>query len=184
MSDLQTKLASLSPEKRKLLEQKLRMQRQGAAASGPAPRPRTGEPFPISLAQRRLWVLERLHPGTAAYNIPSAVRIRGALDAGVLARALDGLRARHESLRTTFAEHAGEPAQVIHPFAPVPLEVEDLTSLPAGEREGEAQRRLWDEAHAGFDVERGPLLRVRLIRVAADEHLLAITMHQIGRAHV
>jgi len=177
--DPRSKLAALSPEKRKLLEQKLRMQRQGAAPSGPAARPRTGEPFPISLAQRRLWVLERLHPGTAAYNIPFAIRIRGALDTAALERAMDGLRARHETLRTTFAEHAGEPAQVIHPFVPVPLEVEDLSSLPAAEREGEAERRVRDEAHVGFDVERGPLTRVRLIRVAPDDHLLAITMHHI-----
>ncbi|HEX6908982.1 MAG TPA: condensation domain-containing protein, partial [Longimicrobium sp.] len=111
MTDILDRLAGLSPEKRRLLE--LRLAAQRAQAAGPAlvPRPRGGGPLPLSFAQQRLWVLDQLDPGSAAYNMPAPLRLRGPLDARALERALDDLRARHEPLRTTFAvdEAAGEP---------------------------------------------------------------------------
>ena len=179
MTDIQGRLAGLTPEKRRLLE--LRMQAARAHAAGPAlaPRPRDAAPPPLSFAQQRLWVLDRLDPGTAAYNMPGPLRLRGPLDVPALARALDALRERHESLRTTFAmdDAAGQPVQVIHPHAPVPLEVDDLSGLAQEAREAEVARRVHEDANTGFDLVAGPLMRARLLRLAPDEHVLLLCLH-------
>ncbi|MET0395594.1 MAG: amino acid adenylation domain-containing protein, partial [Longimicrobiaceae bacterium] len=153
-----------------------------SAGAPPAPpmerAPRT-QALPVSFAQQRLWVVDRLEPGSPAYNMPYALRLRGELDTAALRAGLDALVARHETLRTTFAEHEGEPVQVIHPPAPVALEELDLRDLPEAEREGEAQRLAWEEALRPFDLARGPLLRSTLLRLADDEHVLLFTMHHI-----
>ncbi|HST60441.1 MAG TPA: amino acid adenylation domain-containing protein, partial [Longimicrobium sp.] len=178
MTDIQNRLAGLSPEKRRLLE--LRMQMQRAQTAGPAlvPRPRGGR-LPLSFAQQRLWVLDQLDPGTAAYNMPSPLLLRGPLDVGALERALDALRERHESLRTTFAVAEGEdePLQVIHPFVPVPLPVEDLSALAEDERYAETERQVHADANTGFDLARGPLFRAKLLRLQAEEHVLLLCLH-------
>jgi amino acid adenylation domain-containing protein len=179
MTDLQSRLAGLTPEKRRLLE--LRMQQARAQAAGPvlAPRPRVAPP-PLSFAQQRLWVLDRLEPGTAAYNLLRPLRLRGVLDVAALERALDALRARHESLRTTFAEGGdGVPVQVIHPAAPVPLPVEDLSALPAEEREAAVRERVLEDANTGFDLVAGPLFRARLLRLGGKEHVLLLCLHHV-----
>src|SRR5215210_5017729 len=133
MAEVIDRLAGLSPEKRRLLEARLRASRQAAAGervAAPAPRERPDGTAPLSFAQQRMWVLERMEPGSSAWNIPTPLRLRGALDVAALERALNALRERHESLRTTFAERGGEPVQVIHPYAPVPLLVEDISAVP------------------------------------------------------
>ena len=153
-----------------------------SAGTSPAPPmvrvPRTG-PLPLSFAQQRLWVVDRIEPGSVAYNMPSALRLRGSLDAAALRASLDALVARHETLRTVFTEHDGGPVQVIHPPAPVPLPVLDLRRLPAQARELEAQRRVGAEAVRPFDLERGPLLRSTLLRLADDDHVLLFTLHHV-----
>ncbi|MFL5384952.1 MAG: amino acid adenylation domain-containing protein, partial [Longimicrobiaceae bacterium] len=182
MAEVIDRLAGLSPEKRRLLEARLRASRQAAAAervSAPAPRERPDGTAPLSFAQQRMWVLERMDPGTAAWNIPTPLRLRGALDVAALERALNALRARHESLRTTFTERGGEPLQVVHPPAHVPLEVDDLSALAPERRGAEMERRLREESNAGFDLERGPLFRARLLRLGEDDHLLLACMHHI-----
>ncbi|HVG44059.1 MAG TPA: condensation domain-containing protein, partial [Longimicrobium sp.] len=123
MTDVLTRLAGLSPERRRLLE--LRLKSVQAQAAGPElrPRPRAGNTAPLSFAQARLWVLDRMSPGSAAYNMPYPLRIRGAVDVEALAGALDALRERHETLRTTVVERADGPVQVVHPPSPVPLPV-------------------------------------------------------------
>ncbi|HEX8189187.1 MAG TPA: amino acid adenylation domain-containing protein [Pyrinomonadaceae bacterium] len=157
-----------------------------ALAGGPAappPQPLTAEEragrLPLSFAQQRLWLLDRLGPGLPTYNLPAAVRLRGALDVGALEHALDEVVRRHESLRTTFAEEGGIPYQVISPPAATRLELSDLSSLPAGEREREARRLAGEEMARPFDLSRGPLLRARLLRLAADDHVALLTMHHI-----
>ena len=149
------------------------------AASAPRARPRLDGTAPLSHSQRQLWVLERLRPGSAAYTVAQPLRIRGALDAAALERALDALRARHESLRTTFAEGENGPVQVIHPPAAVPLPVEDLSTLSIEAREAEMRRLVDLDANTGFDLEAGPVFRARLLRLAADEHVLLLGMHHI-----
>ncbi|RKH74771.1 non-ribosomal peptide synthase/polyketide synthase [Corallococcus aberystwythensis] len=140
------------------------------------PVPRVGA-LPLSFAQQRLWLMDQLEPGSPAYNIPSALRIQGALEVQALEQSFRDLIARHESLRTTFEVRDGEPVQVIHPAAGFHLAVVELTHL--SERDDEARRLASAEALRPFDLARGPLLRASLLKLAADEHLLLVTMHHI-----
>ncbi len=143
------------------------------------PRRSHNGPPPLSFAQERLWFLEQWQPGTAAYNIPTPLRLIGALQTGALERALNGVVARHEALRTTFAMSDGHLAQIIAPALTIPLPVIDLRGLPAAAREDEAQQLMAEEARRSFDLARGPLLRARLLQLTDTEHLLLLTMHHI-----
>ena len=178
MSDLATRLDSLSPKKRELLLRRLlETQAAGSTESAPEAEPRASAP--VSFAQRRLWFLHRLDPESAAYNLPFAVVLSGPLDPGALARTFTEIARRHEPLRTTFAESGGEPVQVIAPPEPVPLPVVDLSGLPPARRRPEALRLATEEAARPFDLARGPLFRPLLLRVAAAEHAISLTMHHI-----
>ncbi|HLL47223.1 MAG TPA: condensation domain-containing protein, partial [Longimicrobiaceae bacterium] len=127
--------------------------------------------------QQRLWLVDRLEPGSAAYNMPSALRLTGTLAVAALQAGLDELVRRHEALRTTFAEHGGAPVQVVHPPAPVPLPVVDLRGAP--HPEADAVRLAAGEALRPFDLARGPLLRCTLLRLADDDHVLLFTLHHV-----
>jgi amino acid adenylation domain-containing protein len=158
---------------------------QGADAKNGKPipaalvaRPRPAR-IPLSFAQQRLWFLNRLEPASAAYHIPSAVRLRGDLDVDALARTLDAILARHEALRTTFTEIEGEPVQVIHDATPLPLPVIDLEPLGSAAAEAELQRLIHEDVHRLFDLRQGPLVRASLVRLGAREHALLLTMHHI-----
>ncbi|HSG41035.1 MAG TPA: amino acid adenylation domain-containing protein, partial [Thermoanaerobaculia bacterium] len=135
--------------------------------------------LPLSFAQERLWFLDRLEPGSAAYNMSAALRLDGVLDISALARTLDEIARRHEVLRTTFAEDARGPAQVIHPAGPAGLEVRDLSGLPEDEREGETRRLAIEDQRRPFDLAAGPLLRACLLRLADEEHVLLFSVHHI-----
>jgi amino acid adenylation domain-containing protein len=134
---------------------------------------------PLSFAQERFWFLDQLEPGNSRYNIPLAVRLAGALDAAALEGALAELVRRHEILRTTFAQSGGQPVQIIAPEARVALDATDFSGLAAGEREAEARRLVVEEAGRPFDLARGPLLRARLIRLGAEDHILCLVLHHI-----
>jgi amino acid adenylation domain-containing protein len=136
-----------------------------------------GDRPPLSFAQERLWFLDRMEPGRAFYNVPGAVRLRGALDVGTLARAIDGIAQRHEALRTTFGQLDGVPFQVVAPELRLPLPVADLAALPAAEREAEVLRRLRAEGERPFDLARGSLLRVLLLRLGDGEWALVFNFH-------
>jgi Condensation domain len=133
--------------------------------------------IPLSFEQKRLWFLEQLEPGTPLYNCPGAARLQGVLNVPALESSLNEIIQRHESLRTAFANPAGDPVQLIRPEWRLRLEVEDISTLSATERDIEKLAEL--EAQKGFDLVHGPLLRVRLLRLAAEEHLLLFTMHHI-----
>src|SRR6185503_15881705 len=96
-----------------------------------------------------------------------------------LERSVNELVRRHEILRTRFEALAGEPAQVVDAWAPRSLDITDLTSLPTEEREKELNRIAREEAETGFDLSRGPLLKVKVLKLEADDHLLHYTMHHI-----
>ncbi len=140
--------------------------------------PAGGDRFPLSFAQRRLWFLDQLQPGSAAYNIPAAVRLSGPLDAAALGSALARVVARHEALRTTFEEVEGEPVQVVAAAQPVPLPVVDLA--PLAEREAELAQLARAEAALPFDLARGPLVRARLLRLGPGDHALLLSVHHIA----
>ena len=154
-------------------------QEPGPAAPPLLAVPRTG-PLPLSFAQQRLWFLERLEPGSSAYNIPNALRVNGALRPEVWDGVLSEIVRRHESLRTTFGWRDGEPVQVIGPAEPVTSAVHDLSSLAPAAREAEARRLAVEEARRPFDLEGGPLLRSRLLRLTGGEWLLLVTVHHIA----
>ena len=136
---------------------------------------------PTSFSQQALWVLGQVLPEDSVYNESDVFRLQGPLVIEALKDAVNEIVRRHEVLRTRFAVEDGEPVQVIVPELKVPVEVTDLSALPDGEREAEAQRVARDEARMRFDVEHGPLLRVRLLRLRKDEHWLIQTMHHIVR---
>ncbi|HET7233825.1 MAG TPA: amino acid adenylation domain-containing protein, partial [Longimicrobium sp.] len=138
-----------------------------------------GMDLPLSFAQQRLWFIERLEGAGAAYHIPVRQRLRGELDRAALRRALGRIVARHEALRTTFAEVDGAPVQRIAPAgeSPFHLTEHDLRGAPGAA--AELRQLMEDEARAPFDLARGPLIRGRLVRIGDDDHVLLITMHHI-----
>jgi amino acid adenylation domain-containing protein len=179
LSDLSARLAELSPRRRELLLRQLARQ-QGEAAPERIPRqPRTTDRFPVSFSQLREWILDRLDPGTAAYNIPGGARFDGPLALPALRRAVDEIVRRHEALRTTFAATDGEPVQVVAGEARLAVPLVDLSPLPQAAREAEVARLTLLERSLGFDLARGPLLRVALLRLARERHVLLFTLHHI-----
>src|SRR5690349_4922801 len=121
---------------------------------------------PLSYAQQRLWFIHQLDPTSPAYNIPLAVRLTGKLDLVALRATLTESVRRHEALRTTFTVSAGQPQQIIHPPSELELPVTDLTNDADVERE--VQQIAEAEARLPFDLEQGPLLRARLLRLAEE----------------
>ncbi len=196
MTTLAERIAALPPEKRRLLE--LRMQKEGLAPAEratthrPPPIPRRRDrpgvdadpgaeprgPYPLTYGQQRLWLIEQVNPGTAAYNIPFAGRLRGPLDPVLLARALRAVARRHEVLRTRFVKRHGGPVQLVDPEPTVRLPVIDLASLPPRRRAAEAERLTAADPQAPFDLARGPVLRVTLLGLGGEppEHDLLVTM--------
>ncbi|MEP7013165.1 MAG: non-ribosomal peptide synthase/polyketide synthase, partial [Acidobacteriota bacterium] len=145
------------------------------------PRPE-GDAFdlPLSFAQERLWFLDRLEPGSAAYNLPVALYLRGELDVPRFARALAGVARRHEALRTRFRDSGTGPMQEIEAEAEIPFVETDLRLLPESARGAEATRLLSAEARMPFDLARGPLARARLLRLDEGLHLALLTLHHIA----
>ncbi|TDV43221.1 non-ribosomal peptide synthetase [Actinophytocola oryzae] len=170
--DLYAAFERLSPEKRALLTQELT--RKAAVGHTVPLVPRTDE-LPCSFAQERLWYLDQADPGSAAYVMPAAVELRGPLDVDVLRRALSGIVARHEALRTGFVERNGLPHQRIRPPEELALPVEDLRGTPRAV----VADRFRDEATRPFDLTGDLLVRASLLRVADDEHVLFLTTHHI-----
>ena len=138
-----------------------------------------GQPHPLSFAQERLWFLEQLEPGNSAYHMTARVRLSGALDVGVLARSFSEVVRRHESLRTVFQSKQGRAAQLVQAKLEVPLKTVDLESSEVRRREEEVRDLLQQEVDGCFDLESGPLLRVLLLRLGAEEHVMQLTMHHI-----
>ncbi|WP_455926425.1 amino acid adenylation domain-containing protein, partial [Pseudomonas putida] len=155
-----------------------RLADQGIAAPQAALRtvPRTG-PLPLSAAQSRLWFFWQMEPDSAAYNVPGALRLRGNLDLAALRRAFDVLVERHETLRTRFDEVDGHPLQIIDPAHPLLLVQHDLGNV--ADAQAQARQLATAEALRPFDLRQGPLLRLSLIRLAADHHVLLLTMHHM-----
>jgi NRPS condensation-like uncharacterized protein len=138
--------------------------------------PRTGN-LPLSFSQQRLWFLYQLEPSTSAYNIPTAVRLTGALDSEALKRTLNELVRRHEILRTYYGMADGKPAQFVGP--PPQLEIDVIDLSEADERESRMLELASEEAGKPFDLTRPPLLRATLVRLGPEEHALLLTVHHI-----
>ncbi|GAA3040161.1 non-ribosomal peptide synthetase [Actinokineospora globicatena] len=128
---------------------------------------------PQSFAQRRMWFLDALYPGSPLYNVAFTVRVRGPLDLTALRGALDVLVARHDALRTVFAESDGEPVQIVRGAGSADVTVVPVTGS------ADAERLIDAEARRPFDLSTGPLLRVLVLRLADDDHHVMITLHHI-----
>src|SRR5262245_4050629 len=176
MSNTASQLAALSPEKKKLLELRLK----GRSTAPPAiPRRPQGGPPELSFAQQRLWFLDQLVPGNPFYNIFSPLPIQFPVNIEVLRRCLNEIVRRHEALRTTFPAVEGKPIQVIAPSLELDLPVIDLSSLPMGAREAEALRLATEEARTPFDLAKGPVIRAKMLRLNQQDHVLLLSMHHI-----
>ena len=170
----------LALEKRKLLEQWLEAEGIHSKSSAiTSVRRMSDSQFPLSFEQQRLWLLDQLEPGSPFYNLPHPVRISGKLDVAALEASLNRVAERHESLRTTFHEENGKPVQRIDQKPDLKIAVTDLMHWPKAKQNDEAQRVTSEEARAPFDLQRGPLLRARLLRLEDEDHRLLLTMHHI-----
>ena len=133
----------------------------------------------LSFAQQRLWFLDQLEPGSSAYNVPAALRMKGELDIWALAKSFTEIVRRHEVLRTVFVVEDGEAEQRIEEPGEVAVPVVDVSGLEEEGRESKARGVVEQEAGRAFDLRRGPLLRVRLVRLGEQEHVLLVNLHHI-----
>ncbi|MBO4122683.1 amino acid adenylation domain-containing protein, partial [Cupriavidus gilardii] len=178
--ELIRRFVGLPSEKRNILLE--RLAEQGISLSvlpiTPDWRPATTD-LPLSPAQQRMWFLWKLEPNGSAYHLAGMLRLRGTVDDAALQRTFDALVARHESLQTTFHQQGEQAVQRIHPPSTLPIAVSDLRNIEPSQRDAEVRLLIDTEAETPFDLEQGPLLRVRLLRLADDDHILLVTMHHI-----
>ena len=137
------------------------------------------EELALSFAQQRLWFLHQLEGQNTTYNILSGLHLIGTLNGAALEQSIAEIVARHESLRTTFSTVDGVAVQVIHANPNIPVSSVNLEALPEVERVAEVQRLVQEESQRSFDLAHGPLLRVTLLRLGRESHILLLTMHHI-----
>ncbi len=163
---------ALPLEQRKVYLQRM-LQEGVSPANLPIPEVRLeAKALPLSYAQERQWFLWQLDPQSAAYHIPSALRLKGSLDIAALQRSFEHLVARHESLRTRFIRVGEGMQQEVLPAYPLEL-------MPEPIEESQLKARVEQEIARPFDLERGPLLRIRLLRLAEHDHVLVLVQHHI-----
>lgn len=163
----------LPAEKRKLYLEKMYAENI-SPANLPVPETRAlHDRIPLSFAQQRQWFLWQLNPASPAYNIPTALRLSGVLDQDALRYSFQTLIERHEVLRTTFKQDDDQSIQIIHAAQPFALSTAYLAEAQTVEA--------WVEREIShpFDLEKGPLLRVGLLVLAENEHVLLLTVHHI-----
>src|SRR5262245_1346647 len=171
MSEIKNRLASLAEDERAEILARLAAQKSRQRPSR----------VPLSSSQQRLRILHQMGGDTSAYSIPTALRIRGPLNNASLEGAFSEVTRRHEVLRTRFEveETSGVPQQVIDAWSPFIVQMSDLTSLASDVRYGEAVRLCREEIEIPFNLATGPLLRARLLRLGAEDHILILNMHHI-----
>jgi amino acid adenylation domain-containing protein len=175
------KLSTLSKDKAELLKLLVEKEFRQTQKLTPCPRAfREGKVrLPVSWSQQRLWFIDRLDGPSLAYYIPTAIRLRGALDVPALQRAVAALVQRHESLRTVFVTVQDEPMQEIQSESSLALEIIDMSGLSEGQRRQQVRSQQTKSARDPFDLRTGPLMRACLLRIGPAEHILLATMHHI-----
>lgn len=166
----------LSPAKQALLAQRLRGK---AVARAVIPHRDPTKPIPLSFSQQRLWFLTQLEPDNPFYNIPMALRLEGELDLGAFQQAVDQIVQRHETLRTAFTTVDEQPQQVIHPQMTIPIEAVDLSNVPNSQQAETVEQLAIATATQPFNLSQGPLLRIKLLRLAPSQSVLLVTLHHI-----
>ena len=139
-----------------------------------------GLDLPLSFAQQRLWFIDQLEPQSTLYNMPMWLTARGRLAVDGLGQSLREILRRHEVLRTVFRAADGQPFQVVTPEIDLAVPVVDLSGLKEGDRRRQAARLMQENARRPFTLDRGPLMRLRLLRLAEDDHLVLFDMHHIA----
>ncbi|HEU0252047.1 MAG TPA: condensation domain-containing protein, partial [Pyrinomonadaceae bacterium] len=152
---------------------------QHAIAAPPLVAAGREQELPLSFAQQRLWFLDQLEPMSNAYNIPSVVRLHGPFIPSVFKQAVEEVMRRHESLRTRFVTDEGRASQVIDESVALDVPLFDLRQMTADEQESEVRRLAALDMHKPFDLAGGPLLRLTVVQLAENEHVLMLTMHHI-----
>ncbi|MFD3872116.1 amino acid adenylation domain-containing protein [Streptomyces sp. NPDC058623] len=182
MTDLSDRLAGLTPTQRALLDRRMRERASTAVlaqALGPVTRRSGGDRVPLTVDQERIWLIHQFDPADPVYTVFFASRLRGGLDTGALQRAVDTFVQRHEAMRTTFEQDGDKPVQVVRATMDVPIRHVDLRSVPEERREAEMLRLATEELRVPFDIVSGPLLRVTLLKLAEDEHVLVGTVDHL-----
>jgi amino acid adenylation domain-containing protein len=188
--------------RRALLEQRIKLAAQRASQSGDpdpqendrvsgsiavppqhsatdAPTDISPRQLPLAVSQRSVWWFAQLAPEAPVYNEVALIVRRGPLDVAALEGALRDVVARHEAWRTSFAVQDGEPVQIVHPSVPVELPRIDVSHLPAEQAHATATARAAEHARRPYDLEKPPLLRALLVKVAPDEHRLYLALHHL-----
>ncbi len=164
-----------SADKQTLLEALLRKEGIETETRQNIPRRPDDKPNALSFAQQRLWFVDQLLPGSSAYNVPLAFHLRGPLDVAALEFAVNEVVKRHEILRTTFTEINDQPSQVIGPTVKIQLPIVDVSNEPAaGSR---IEQLIDEEIQSPFDLNTGPLLRLKLVKRKEQDHVFVLTMH-------
>ncbi|MBN3958479.1 non-ribosomal peptide synthetase [Nostoc sp. NMS8] len=135
--------------------------------------------LPLSFAQQRLWFLAQLEPDSPFYNTPAAVRLEGQLNVEALQQSFNEIISRHEVLRTNFQTREGQPVAIISEEKPLTLQIFDISKLPSNQQEAEIKQEAAQEAQQSFDISKDHLLRVKLLRLGEQEHIVLLTMHHI-----
>lgn len=136
--------------------------------------------IPLSFSQQQLWVVDQVNGGSSHYNMPFALRLRGSLDRGALRNGLETIIARHSVLRTVFVRTDEGPVQIVQPSHAIDFPVIDLAGLDAAAKAAAVARHTAEEASTAFNLERDQLLRVRLLALDEQDHVLLLTMHHIA----
>lgn len=137
--------------------------------------------LPASYAQQRLWLLDQIDQGSAHYNMPSSLKLTGALDAQAVHQAFRSVIERHESLRTCFKSNGdAEPIQIIQSADDFSVRMSDLSGLQSGERQLQLIKLMAEETGQVFDLSRDLMLRARLIKLSEQEHIVLVTLHHIA----
>lgn len=181
------RLSVLTPEQRALFDALRRKQRESEATrplQPPPVRPVSGPSgvgdWPLSFDQERLWQLHRDNPGLVSWNVDAGSHVLGELGIPLFIAACHELIRRHAAWRTTFPVAGGRPVQRVHPFLAPEVSVIDLSALPPELRERTGHSVIYDHTRQPFDLERGPLLRIALVRLAGREHLYLVTIHHLA----
>src|SRR5262245_42464520 len=179
MSDARPSSQELRAAKRELLANILEKEGINLQSSEKIHPRQCRDNVPLSFAQERLWFLNQLEPGNSVYNICRAHRLTGPLDITVLGLSLNEVVRRHEVMRTTFTTVDDQPVQLVTPTLTLTIPVLDLKNLSSSSRETEMSRIIIEEARYSFNLAGGPLLRLVLLQLGEEDHILVFTTHQI-----
>jgi len=168
-----------APDRQALIERLLNRKGIRRARTTRIPRRATFSPCELSFAQEGLWLAGQLHAQGAAYHIPTRLRVGGPLDVAAIRAGLAAVVSRHEALRTSITVIDGEPWQHVHASVRTDVPLIDLHALPPDERERAAVRVARVDARRSIALDRAPLLRALVVRLAAEDHVLLFTLHHL-----